>query len=139
MNAGRKTSRSVGDARGLTSSRSASSNILTIRGQRLRGRRPPGARPVVTSGHGGSELLPTTLLRRDGHPGNRFCHVPSPVGRNVGVAADARMAADGHMLFRATETTETPRNILLLLGVLLRARIVRIQLEHGRFVDVEQV
>src|SRR5262249_61695493 len=99
----------------------------------------PAARPVVTSGHGGSALLPITLLRRDGHPGHRFGHVPSPGGRHVRVAADARMAADGHMLFRATETTETTGHILLLLGVLLCARIVRIQLDHGRLVDLEQV
>ena len=44
----------------------------------------------------------------------------------------------GQLLFRATETAEGGK-ILLLLGVLLRARIVRIKIEHRRFVDLEQV
>ena len=55
------------------------------------------------------------------------------------VAADARMAMDGHVLFRATETTKATGNICLLLGVLLRARIIRIKIEHSRFVDLEHV
>src|SRR5205807_863975 len=67
----------------------------------------------------GQRFFATTSLRRNCHPRNRFCHVPSPVGRGVGVAADARMAMDGHILFRATETTEATGNICLLLGVLL--------------------
>src|SRR5260370_29143712 len=49
------------------------------------------------------------------------------------------MAMDGRLLFRATETTEATGNICLLLGVLLRARIVRIKIEHSQFVDLEQV
>src|SRR6516162_2860448 len=86
-----------------------------------------------------SALFATTSLRRNCHPRDRFCHVPSPVGRDVGVAADARMAVDGHLLFRATETTKATGNIFLLLGVLLRSRIIRIKIEHSRFVDLEQV
>src|SRR5690349_9809314 len=86
----------------------------------------------------GSALFATTSLRRNCHPRNRFFHVPSPVGRGVGVAADAWMVMDGQLLFRATETTEGGK-ILLLLGVLLRARIVRKKIEHSRFVDLEQV
>src|ERR1700732_5243394 len=87
----------------------------------------------------GSALFSTTSLRRNCHPRNRFCHVPSPVERDVGVAADARMAMDGRLLFRATETTEATGNICLLLGVLLRARIIRIKIKHSRFVDLEHV
>src|SRR5262245_9552323 len=49
------------------------------------------------------------------------------------------MPLDGHLPFRATETTEATGNICLLLGVLLRARIIRIKIEHSRFVDLEHV
>jgi len=42
------------------------------------------------------------------------------------------MAMDGRLLFRAPETTEATGNICLLLGVLLRARIIRIKIKHSR-------
>src|SRR5260370_33208741 len=49
------------------------------------------------------------------------------------------MAMDWRLLFRVTESTEATGNICLLLGVLLRARIIRIKIKHSRFVDLEHV